>query len=204
MPTGYTHDVQTGKITELDDFAMSCARAFGALISMRDDSSDAPIPERFEPNTKYNDEEIERAEALLGKIINLSSEECERRAQANYRAAVEAHHDQLRGGAEEKSRYTGMLEKVEAWAPPESLKGLHDFMIEQLRGSIKFDCDYESEPPVLLAKEDWRQAQMEKAGRDLAYHTKARGEEIGRVKNRNEWLADLRGALDSPKSKEAT
>ena len=43
MPTGYTADIQDGKITTLREYALSCARAFGALIMMRDDPHDAPI-----------------------------------------------------------------------------------------------------------------------------------------------------------------
>ena len=35
MPTGYTAAVCSGEITEIKDFALSCARAFGALITMR-------------------------------------------------------------------------------------------------------------------------------------------------------------------------
>lgn len=37
MPTGYTASVQEGKVTEFRDFAMECARAFGALVMMRDE-----------------------------------------------------------------------------------------------------------------------------------------------------------------------
>lgn len=48
MPTGYTADVQSGKVTDFAEYAMNCARAFGALVLMRDDPSDADIPERFE------------------------------------------------------------------------------------------------------------------------------------------------------------
>ena len=200
MPTGYTHAVQTGKITELSDFAMSCAKAFGALITMRDDPADTPIPERFEPNTKYNDEEIERAGLLLDEVIGLLPNECEQRSQGEYAEAVARHNERLSRCADEEDRYTAMLEKVKVWAPPESLRGLHDFMIEQLAGSIKFDCGHEPDPPVLLTGENWRQAKMEKAGRDLAYHTEARGKEISRIRERNEWLDDLRRALASPKA----
>lgn len=49
MPTGYTADLME-KGMEFKPFVLQCARAFGALITMRDDSLDAPIPEKFEPD----------------------------------------------------------------------------------------------------------------------------------------------------------
>lgn len=53
MPTGYTAAVEDGTITEFDDFAWQCARAFGALIMMRDDPMSAPIPQKFEPTAEH-------------------------------------------------------------------------------------------------------------------------------------------------------
>jgi len=37
MPTGYTADLNDGKQVTFQEFTMKCARAFGALIEMRDD-----------------------------------------------------------------------------------------------------------------------------------------------------------------------
>ena len=48
MPTGYTSKIADG--IGFKDFALSCARAFGACIEMRDDPSDKPIPNEFKPN----------------------------------------------------------------------------------------------------------------------------------------------------------
>lgn len=53
MPTGYTYPVCEGKITEFPDFALSCARAFGALISMREEPMDAPLPDEIAASTNY-------------------------------------------------------------------------------------------------------------------------------------------------------
>lgn len=61
MPTGYTNRIQNGEITEFKDFALACARAFGALISMRDDALDAPMPAEILPDTKYHDDHIAAA-----------------------------------------------------------------------------------------------------------------------------------------------
>lgn len=51
MPTGYTAGVKDGTVTDFKAFVMQCARAFGALIDMRDDPSDVPIPKSFAPSS---------------------------------------------------------------------------------------------------------------------------------------------------------
>jgi len=55
MPTGYTAAVQDGTIKTLSEYAMSCARAFGATITMRDEPSDAVIPDEFTPSPYHKD-----------------------------------------------------------------------------------------------------------------------------------------------------
>lgn len=87
MPTGYTHEVQSGEVTDFPTFTMQCARAFGALIMMRDDPSDAQIPEQFEPSD-YNRRARERAVAELQRLQNLTWDEIGAAARADYDAAV--------------------------------------------------------------------------------------------------------------------
>ena len=63
MPTGYTHDIPAG-IT-FRQFALNCARAFGANIAMRDDPADKPI-EVYEPSD-YSAKAITKATNELRK-----------------------------------------------------------------------------------------------------------------------------------------
>jgi hypothetical protein len=46
--TGYVHHM-VEKNQTFPQFAMSCARAFGALIEMRDEGMDAKIPDEIKP-----------------------------------------------------------------------------------------------------------------------------------------------------------
>ena len=64
MPTGYTASVADGRVTEFAPFALQCARAMGALIMMRDEPHDAPIPERFEASDYYSKSLAEARERL--------------------------------------------------------------------------------------------------------------------------------------------
>jgi hypothetical protein len=64
MPTGYTAKLYDGD-QKFQDFAMECARAFGALIEMRDEPMNAKIPETFEPS-EHHVNGLERAKKAGG------------------------------------------------------------------------------------------------------------------------------------------
>jgi hypothetical protein len=70
VPTGYTATLNHGEQT-FPDFALHCARAFGALVSLRDESSDTPIPEVIEPSP-YELEYLEKTRVKLFELTELS------------------------------------------------------------------------------------------------------------------------------------
>ena len=70
MPTGYTADVADGKITEFTEYALQCARAFGACIMLRDDPVSSEIPE-FEPSD-YSAKELAEAEKDLSQFLAMN------------------------------------------------------------------------------------------------------------------------------------
>jgi hypothetical protein len=197
MPTGYTAAVQDGKITEFSMFALQCARAFDALIDMRNEPPGAPVPDRLEPHTSYYDDLIAAATARLTETRGLTEEECTKRATAAHADALDQHRQRQRERVEQRIRYEVMLTKVEAWEPPTpDHVGLRDFMVSQLRESIRFDCDgMKWSDPQLQSPEDWCAAMITSAERDLEYGTDKRREEIERTEKRNQWLTDLRASL---------
>jgi len=198
MPTGYTVHVQDGTITEFKDFAMLCARAFGALVMLRDEPLTSPIPEKLEPHTKYNDERLAAAEARLSELKAMSPEDIRKAALEAHTAAMTAWAERRQERARTRQRYEAMLAEVRQWAPPTAdHKGLKTFMIEQLEESIRFDAsDRYDEAPVTPAGEAWLLEEIRKAERDINYHTQQRAEEIARTAGRNQWLADLRASLE--------
>lgn len=202
MPTGYTADVQDGKITTLREFALACSRAFGALIIMRDNPMDAPIPRQLVPDTRYYDERLAEARKVLDEVPTLSADECEARAKAEFDAAMASHMKYETNRAIARQRYKEMLSRVEHWSVPEEIDGLKKFMIEQLNESIRFDCseDYKPAPPKRLTGERWREQALEKASRDWAYQSVEREKEIERTKGRNQWLDSLWRSLPAPET----
>lgn len=197
MPTGYTHAVQEGKITTLREFALTCARAFGATIMMRDDPADKPIPEAFEPETKYYDEGIAEARATLAEVAALRDDQCEDRAAHEFDEALKRHVERGAERTRQKARYQEMLGKVERWEVPDDIRSLRDFMLEQLRSSIDFDCSesYRPEPPIRKTAQQWREATLAEASRALARYEQSRQEEIDRTAGRNAWIKSLRDSL---------
>lgn len=196
MPTGYTADVQSGKVTEFPEFAMQCARAFGALISMRDDPSGTPIPDEFTPSP-YHEDQIEAARANLSKLMAMTVDEQDVAMRQEHADAVAYWHKSRADREREKSRYEAMLAHVKAWRPPTpDHVEMKKFMVEQLAGSIEFDCRPSTAPcPAIGSRSDWYEAKIKAAKKDIDYHVTAHAEEVERCRKRTEWVKALRASL---------
>lgn len=196
MPTGYTADISNG-IT-FRQYAMGCARAFGALITMRDEPSDAPIPDSFQPS-KYHEECLQTASDRLAQLRLMSLDETELAADTAYREAVEANTTRIREKNDLRAKYSAMLAQVEAWKPPTpDHEEYHRFMVSQIRESIDFDCDtsfYEDNQPERLSGGNWLAQQIQEVERSINYHTRANAEEIARTNGRSGWVKALRDSL---------
>jgi hypothetical protein len=194
MPTGYTADIAKG-IT-FEQYALACARAFGALILMRDDPSDAPIPERFEPSD-YSVKALAEAKAELTHLDAMSVTETAAAADAEYAAETERCSQRRAEYTELRNKYNAMLAQVVQWEPPtpDHVK-YKEFMVEQIRSSIDGDCNekYITEP-ALLTGQQWLMRKITEARRSVAYHEKSHAEEIERTDNRNAWIKALRDSL---------
>ncbi len=193
MPTGYTAGIEDGSVTTLKDYALRCARGFGALITMRDDDSNAPIPDKLEASTSYHDEHLAEAEKSLNDVSAMKEAECWKKARSEFDEEMKRHNEYQKERIEIKARYAAMKELTEDWSAPAEVGELKKFMLDQINLCTR--GDYKPDPPVMLTGESWRAKTLEKASRDIAYHTKTRDEELERTKGRNKWLSDLRDSL---------
>lgn len=200
MPTGYTADIYEGKEVSFPDFVMDCARAFGALITMRDDPRDAPIPDEFQPND-YHLREHETALRNLAEAKAWTEDQATEYAEVAYVEAHGAWVEHQLTAKERGERYEAMLAQVQAWEPPTpDHQGLKDFMVEQLESSIKHDADltdlerWYPEPRQHTGPE-WRQDRIAKAERDIEYHAAEWLKEVERAQQRTEWVWALRHSL---------
>ena len=197
MPTGYTESVKSGQVTEFSDFALRCARAFGALIEMRDEPLTAKIPERVEPDTTYYDDSIETARRRLRELESMLPEEANKESRAEREQNLREIEERKERRKADRMRYEAMLSKVRQWEPPSAEHvGLKEFMEKQLVDSIDFDCDdtYDKPDPFMNG-EEWRAEQIRKARKDIDYLTRERQKEVERTESRNAWIRQLLDSL---------
>lgn len=195
MPTGYTHRVQTGEVSDLRGFILCCARAFGACVEQRDDSLDVP-PREQKPGRWHADRAKEcrdRAAAILNQPMSAWRSDRLARHEAALREYVDSEQRRSDGSA----RYRAMIAKVEAWTPPTAEHAeLKAFMLDQLRESLRFDYDYEHRPPKMPGLTEADQlAEAAEYLAEAARHEKEQSEEEERVARRNRWIRDLYAAL---------
>jgi len=192
MPTGYTAKVCDGEVTEFRDFALSCARAFGALISMRDDPMDAAIPDAFAPST-YHADALVKAKARLRELEAMTPEQIEVAAFQAHEAEAKSTADFNASRTREDENLRAMLGKVRAWSPPTpEHKGLKEFMEQQIAVSMN---TYRSPEPVRKSGPDWLKEQIAKEQWNIDYHTKEQREENERAAGRTAWVKALKESL---------
>lgn len=194
MPTGYTAAVQDGTITTLHDFAMCCARNFGALVHMRDEPTGAPIPEVIKPST-YHDRNVAILTRQLNRLQAMSPSEAQRECQQAYSQAMARWKCLCDERAMHRVRYQAMLEQVHAWkVPTADHLSIKAFMAKQLTESLDWDCspDYCQKMPRIMRWSDWLALQIEETKADLLYAANGQHQEVERAASRTEWLQALR------------
>jgi hypothetical protein len=193
MPTGYTADIEKG--ISFTQYAWSCARAFGALVMMRDDPADAPIPERFEPSD-YHLRAIAEAEAELSAARAMNAEQIAAAHAEAIRQDAASLAERQRKADELRTKYEAMLAQVRAFRPPTpDHHQFASFMAEQIVNSIDFDCKVYPRDPLPVSPYEWQARRVERLAESLAYHHRSHGEELERTAKRNEWVSALRRAL---------
>ena len=196
MPTGYTAKIADG--IDFRTYAMDCARAFGACVTMRDDPGGGDmIPEKFEPSD-WHAERLKEARAERARLAALSAAEVDTAAALAWEEAEEYRLKQLAEKRQLRSKYEAMLAEVNIWEPPtDEHTQFRDFMRDQITQSIDFDCggSYGEEPEPKLSGEEWRKKMLGKADWCIQYHAKEDAGERERAASRTAWVAALRASL---------
>ncbi len=200
MATGYTAALHDGDVT-FSEFALQCARAFAPLITMRDESLDAPIPDRIEPSTYSR----RRLTVLIESLLEVESwDETRAELEANkvYEQAVQRCEVRSQESDARRKRYEAMIQSVEDWLPPTADHvGLKNFMREQLTKSIEYDCSGGFSEPTSRSGQEYKHYRLCRILSDIEYQTKNHREELERSEERTDWIRQLRGSLvDQPQS----
>ena len=195
MPTGYTAAIAEG--ISFNDFVMRCSRNMGALITMRDEPMNAPIPDKFEPDPYYA-QRVDELQKHLEALQALTPAEVNHKSMCEYTHQVAYRTKRLSEISELKDKYQIMLDKVQKWVPPtDDHKELKRFMIYQVAQSMESDCDvsYYSKEPEIVTGKQWLEKEITKTQKDLNYYSKEHSREVERVEKRNQWLKALRESL---------
>lgn len=203
MPTGYTAGILDGKTTTFPQFAKLCMRAFGATIHMRDD--DMGIDYKQRTPSDYHIDKIKEARKVLKDVDNLTDDEI----IANHKAELEKnktyHLGAIKKAEEGEQRLNAILAEIQKWEPPSSDHvELKNFMIDQIEKTIDFDCKPKYHVDYLeqitkdlsnLQASEIRKNIIEKANKDLKYHTDEHNLDVERCNKSNKWVSDLLNSL---------
>jgi hypothetical protein len=193
MPSGYTCDIAKG-IT-FKEFALGCARAFGALVTLRDAPHDTEIPDVIEPHTSYYEESLKKDEEELEQLLNKNEEEVKQDWLKHCEEVKKENEERLQKVKELEEKYKSMLEKAEAYIPPTSdhIK-YKKFMISQIKESMEFDCrSYTQGCPTTSL--EYYENRIHSLKSSIEYDKKHIEEEIERAKSRTDWIQALKKSL---------
>lgn len=174
---------------------MECARAFGALVTLRD-SPEQEIPEEL-PRETYHEKAYAESAAEFTRLSNLTPEE---RASLGISLKADAVANAEKNLAEERTdleKISMVLEQAKAWDAPPNHTKLKEFMIEQLTTSMPNVAYYED----LLTQcqnttpDQFFEKHVGEAEWSVNYHANGQKEDDLRRDDRNTWIRELRESL---------
>lgn len=191
MPTGYTSILDEKPDTTFEQFALRCARAFGALVHMRDDSMDAVLPEQIEPSPYYL-KSLEDSVAEVSRLEAMTEQERKEYGASAIAKNNERHEEAKAEFERTNAAYCRMRDEVRNWEAPEPLVSMKRFMLDQLNTGKPSDY---SKPDERQPLEAWAK-DLESAKTSCKYRREAWEEEKERADSRNAWLQTLRSSLN--------
>lgn len=196
MATGFT-----GKLVEegqpFNEFVMTCARAFGPMIEMRDMPLDAPIPESFDGGSSYHKDGLREVQEELKRLQRMSNEERQAYGEAQKQHSVAAFEESIDKVSAQHQRVLDMKQQVSEWNPPEAYIDLKVFMLSQLGMS---DSDPEflvkllNDTVARLPMDFW-DAAVEYAMREIDYHKRGLADSKKNAEKSIEWVRGLQKVL---------
>lgn len=196
MATGYTHpilDAPDDAPIGFRDFALTCARAFGAAIHQRDEPSSTPL--RHDVVSDYYATNIIAAESRFSTA--------QLRTEDEWRALYdEERQKRLDDAAESEARRIrnvdrlgSLIAHVKMWEPPtEDHVEMKTFMLQQLEDTLVWDGKSYGARGIEEI-EIWREREIETAQKSVEHMKKSYAAEVERVAGRNAWIDALVNSL---------
>ncbi len=195
MSTGYTENIKNG--VSFENFVLQCARAFGALVTLRDESLTSNVPNEIKPNN-YHYDSWKLAKEKYKKYKKMSLKDAKELAKKEYDRRLEEYNQTINNTRDLEKKYIDMLRKVQNWKPPtKNHINLKNFMIEQIKDSMKFDCNMTYfNPPALLSPKEYKKEYLKMFINDKKYHLTHYKKEIKSCKEKTKWIQDLKKSLN--------
>lgn len=194
MPTGYTAIIGKKPDITFAEFALGCARYFGACISQRDDRNGPPV---IEKPSDYHSKELEEAKGELSRLNRMLPWEVEAEFKKHVKEQRQYHKNKIEENSQLLASYSRMLGEIESFTPPtKDHQDLKSFMRQQIQESIKWDCDRNWHTNALnelssLDVESWQNNRVASAKKQIQYHTEEYAKDVERTNKRNEWKRQL-------------
>lgn len=198
MPTGYTANLYDGE-QSFEEFAMGCARAFGALVSMKEDPTDKEIPERFEVSDYHIKNGIEYSERY-NELLKYTEDQKIKFGEMKKDGLVKQYKDSISKYEIINHRIGKMKDSVINWGVPSPEHyELKKFMLQQLEISIETIDYYQDELKKIKGYDvgHYYKNELESVLHSINYHKENHEKEVGRIKSRNDWVKALRDSLKS-------
>lgn len=198
MPTGYTANIEND-IT-FEEYALHCARAFGACMHQRD-SSQSENP-KLVPISSYHVDKLIELDAELGSIKTMNREQREAYGEELKNECISSLQTQFNEAVLLRNKYEAMLVKVNAWSPPTSDHiELKQFMINQINESMQYDCRTDYYIDVITKKSELNPTEfvdnkISELSRSIEYHVNESQNEQARTYKSNKWITELYDSLN--------
>lgn len=200
--TGYTYQL-VEKDQNFNQFVWTCARAFGALIHMRDEDLDAPINLEENSESSYHKDRLKEEKDKLDQLVALKPYDREGYGQLLKRNNIGYCKEGLDKAIAERDKMEGMLSQVLDWTPPSNDHvNLKNFMLNQLGESLKYNHTdyyrenlekaYGADPMDLFADA------LDSCKRSIVYHEENIAKDALSSEGNNEWLQKLIESVGPP------
>ena len=190
MLNGYTQKLaEEGQ--PFNDFAWTCAKAFGPMLGLLEDSS---LGDEY---YIYHQKEEQLAEIAINKFLSMSADERLAYGEEHKQKDILYYEEIIEKIKARNLRIEEMETRVVAWNPPEQYNELKAFMLSQL-SKAKSDTGFLNrqleEARTVTPMDLWQEA-VDRAIRDRAYHREEGVQMLKQHEQDIQWINNLKEIL---------
>ena len=192
MPTGLTQPLCDGQDMTFEQYAKRIATQF--VSDAYDRGADYVPPRTLNPSDdSFYHDMLRDAQDRLRAIRLLSTEACQRRADAAYDELVERYYERQHELEDGRERFAELRAKVLRFEPPtEEHERFAELMLEQIDSTVEWDyrTNYYT-LPNRIDGETWRKQEIAAAENEIERATQHIEDDRLRFEKRNQWVASL-------------